>query len=276
MTALIRVSAACGWTCQKPPMPTRYVRPSARSRTNGRPWTRWTPPSFSSTRRTETGLSSSTRGGGRRGGGQDDLAVLGPGRRDRLDRGHLRPVLLLDAQFADARRRDHAVVDRLDLVRAVAAQADRAVLVDGELHAGAPLRHLPGRQLVALGRHHGAVPAGFLRGEPREPLQLLGDDLALEAALGAGLGVLPVAAAALAGAGVRAGGLHAVLGGVEHGDRVGAQVAGVHVALGDLGDDLLTGQGVTDEQHAAVLGPGDAVPAVRHGADLDLVLLPDQ
>ena len=207
---------------------------------------------------------------------QDDHAVLGTRRRDRLDRRHARPVAVLDAQLADARRRDHAVFDRLDLVRAVAAQPGVAVGVDRVLHARAPLRDLAGRQLVALGRHHRAVPAGLLGGEAREPLELLGDDLALEPALGARLGVLPVAAAAAAGTGVRAGCLDAVLGGRQHLHRVRAQEPGPLLALGHAGEDPLTGQRVPDEEDLALVRTGDAVTAVGDGADLDLVLLPDQ
>ena len=54
---------------------------------------------------------------------------------------------------------------------------------------------------------------------------------------------------------------------------VGAQEARALLALGDPGDDPLAGQRVPDEQHLALVGPGDAVAAVRDGADLDLVLL---
>ncbi len=268
--------AACGWTCQKPPEPTRYVRSSARSRTKARPWTRWTPPSFSSTRSTETGLSSSTRGAGRRAGGEDDLTVVRAGGRDRLDRGHLRPFPLLHAEFGDPGGGDQAVVDRLDLVRAVLAQACPAVRVDGVLDPGAPGRDLARRELVAVGGHDRAVPAGLLGRQPRQAAELLGDHLALEAALGAGLGVLPVAAAAHAGTGVRARGLDPVLGRLQDPYGVGPQEAGVRVAVGHLGDDLLAGERVADEEDLVLGRTGDAVAAVRDGADLDLVLLPDQ
>ncbi len=209
-------------------------------------------------------------------GGEDDLAVLGAGGRDRLDGVHARPVALLDAKFADTLGGDHAVVDRLDLVRAVPAQPRAAVGGDGVLHARAPRRDLAGRDLVALGGHHGAVPAGLLRGEPGEALKLLGDDLALEAALRAGLGVLPVAAAAAAGSGERAGGVDPVLGGVQDRHGVGPQEAGALLTLGDTGDDAFPGQRVPDEQHLAGGRTGDAVAAVGDGADLDLVLLPHQ
>lgn len=168
------------------------------------------------------------------------------------------------------------MLDGLDLVRAVAAQSGAAVGVDRVLDAGAPGRDLAGGELVAGGGGDGAVPAGLFGGEPGQVLELLGDDLALEAALGAGLGVLPVAAAAAAGAGVRAGSRDAVLGGVEDLDGVGAQEAGGLVAVGDPGDDALAGQGVADEEDASGLGAGDAVPAVGDGPDLDLVLLPHE
>ena len=83
----------------------------------------------------------------------------------------LRPVALLDAELADARRGDQAVVDRLDLVRTVAPQPGVAVLVHRVLHARTPLGDFAGRQLVALGRHDRAVPAGLLRGQTGEPLR---------------------------------------------------------------------------------------------------------
>ncbi len=137
-------------------------------------------------------------------------------------------------------------------------------------------RDLAGRQLVALGRHDRAVPAGLLRGEAREPLELLGDDLALEAALGARLGVLPVAAAAAAGAGVRAGGLDPVLGRLEHLTASARRKRESLLAVRHPGDDPLAGQRVPYEEHLAVVRTGDAVAAVGDGADLDLVLLPDQ
>ncbi len=171
---------------------------------------------------------------------------------------------------------DHAVVDGLDVVGAVLAQAGAALVVDGVLDAGAPGRHLALGDLVARGRFDGAVPAGLLRGEAGQPLQLLGDDGALEAALGAGRRVLPVAAAALAGAGERAGRLDAVLGGGVDLHGVGAQEAGALLAVGDAGGDALAGEGVPDEKDLALVGAGDAVAAVGDRSDLDLVLLADQ
>lgn len=205
------------------------------------------------------------------------MAVLGAGGGDGLHGLHAGPVAALDAQFVDALGGDEAVVDRFDLVGAVAAQARLAGgRVDGVLDAGAPPRDLAGGQLVALGGHHGAVPAGLLGGEAGEPLQLFGDHLGLEAALGARFDVLPVAAAAAAGAGVRAGCLDAVLGRLEDLHGVGAQEAGALLALRDACHDPLAGQGVPDEQHLAAVGAGDAVAAVGDGADLDLVLLAHQ
>ena len=151
-----------------------------------------------------------------------------------------------------------------------------ALGVDGVLDAGAPGRDLALGDLVAGRGLDGAVPAGLLGGEAGEPGELFGDDGDLQPALGAGRDVLPVAAAAPAGAGEGAGRLDAVLGGGQHLDGVGAQEAGVLLALGDLGDDPLAGERVPDEEHLALVRAGDAVAAVRDGADLDLVVLADQ
>jgi hypothetical protein len=46
--------------------------------------------------------------------------------------------------------------------------------------------------------------------------------------------------------------------------------------VGDPGDDPLARQGVPDEEDLALGGPCQAVAAVRHRADLYLVLLADQ
>src|SRR5690606_27296925 len=113
------------------------------------------------------------------------------------DHAGRRVAALLDAEFADAVGGDEAVVDRLDLVRAVPAQPGPAVRGDRVLDAGPPGRDLARGHLAALGGHHGAVPADLLRREPGQPLQLLGDDLALQPPLRARLGVPPVAAAAV-------------------------------------------------------------------------------
>ncbi|CAL2070883.1 protein of unknown function [Streptomyces murinus] len=207
---------------------------------------------------------------------EDHLAVLGTRRRDRLDRLHAGPLVLLDAQLRHAGRRDHAVVDALDLVRAVPAQTCVALGIDRVLHPGAPLRHLAGGQLVALGRDHRAVPAGLLGREAREPPQLLGEHVRLQPALGARLGVLPVAATAAAGPGEGAGRLDAVLGRLQDAYGVRAQEAGALLALGHLRHHPLARQRVPDEEDLALGGTGDAVAAVGDGADLDLVLLAHQ
>ena len=82
----------------------------------------------------------------------------------------LRPVALLDAEFADARRGDQAAVDELDLVRAVPAQPGPPLASTVYWTRVRQAGHLARGQLVALGGHHGAVPAGLLGSEAGQAL----------------------------------------------------------------------------------------------------------
>ena len=107
-----------------------------------------------------------------------------------------------------------------------------------------------------------------------QALQLLGDDRRLELPLRGGLGVLEVAAAAQTRPRPRARGL-ATAGrrGVDP-DGVGGEVSTAAADPGDRGRDPLTGQGVPDEDDAALV-PGDAVTAVRDRTDVELQAVPD-
>ena len=207
-TASTRVSAAAGWTCQKPPLPTRHVRPSARSRTKARPWTRWTPPSRSSTRSDRDRLVQlDAAAAGRRAGGEDDLAVAGAGRRRSPRPEAIRgQSLRLDAEFLDAagRRSGSASIGSTSCERCGAARRGRPASTAYCTRVRQPGPRPSGSLSPAAGITVPSQPASS-GVEAGEALQLLGDHLALERALGAGRGVLPVAAAAAARAGERAG-----------------------------------------------------------------------
>ena len=121
----------------------------------------------------------------------DALGAVG----DDLDTGRARPAQGLGADGLDVGRGDQAGVDRLEVVAAVLAQPGAAGRRHGELHARAPAQ-------AVLGAGHlvdddGALDAG-------QPAQLLLDERGLEPALLGQRDVLPVAAAAAAGTGVRA------------------------------------------------------------------------
>ena len=95
--------------------------------------------------------------------------LAGRRRHRDLDRRVPRPAAAGHAGLVDQRVRDPAVVDRHDLVRAVPAQARRPVVVDGELHPGAPAepcaspgtsststaRSSPASRLQLLAHHRG-------------------------------------------------------------------------------------------------------------------------
>ena len=140
---------------------------------------------------------------------------------------------------------------------------DTAVLVEGELGAGAPSQALP----VARDRRHGDVDGAA--GQSRE---LLAHHLCLEATLRRQRDVLEVAAAAATG--IPAGRAHPVRGGEEHLDGIGPQEAVTDSTFGDLRDDPLTREGMADKEHAPLVA-GDAMSPVGDRADLDLDAVPD-
>ncbi len=161
---------------------------------------------------------------------------------------------------------DRAVVDQLQVVRAVLAQARATGRVDGELDAGAPPEAVPvPRHRLDRDRH---LQTG-------EPLELLADHARLQRSLGRQRHVLEVAASAPARAGEGAGRGDPVGRGLQHLDRVAAQEPRTLLALGDLHDHALSRQRMPDEDHLAVVA-GDAVPAVRHRPHLDVEALPHQ
>ena len=186
-----------------------------------------------------------------------DDALLAGG--DDLDAGRTRPAQRLGADRLDVGRGDEAGVDRLEVVAAVLAQPGAARRRHGELHARAPAEPVLGAgDLVDDDR---PLDAG-------EAAQLLLDERRLEAPLLGQRDVLPVAAAAPAGAGVRAGPLDPLGRRRQDLDGVGAQErAG---GRGDDGAHPLAGQRVPHEHHAAVGGVRDAGAAGGHGADLEL------
>ena len=92
------------------------------------------------------------------------------------------------------------------LVRAVHAQPGHAVLAHRELHAGPPAEASVRLAYIVAGQGFD----GDVRVEASQPAKLLADHGGLERSLGGQGGVLPVAAAAAAGARVRAGRLNPV------------------------------------------------------------------
>src|SRR5690348_15164891 len=161
---------------------------------------------------------------------------------------------------------DRAFADADDLVRAVRPQPGRAVRAYRVLHARAPAQAgawLPGTGPLAAG----TLVAGQgldrdLVVQARQPPELLADHGGLEVPLGGQRGVLPVAAAAAARAGVRARRLDPVRGRGEDLHRLGPGEP--RRDLGDPGHDRLARQRVPDEHHRPVLRPGDAPAAVGH------------
>ena len=110
--------------------------------------------------------------------------------------------------------------------------------------------------------------------DPGQVPQVLPDHLRLQPELGRPGRVLPVTAAAAAGARVGAGWLDPVgRRRTEHLDRVGPQVAGP--GLGDDRRDPFTGQGVPDEHRAAVVA-GYADPAGADPLHVELDRGPDE
>ena len=173
------------------------------------------------------------------------------------------------AAVDDRAGRDQAVVDDLDLVRAVPAQPRATLGGDGELDPRAPAQPVVGAR--ALHRLHDQA----LHVEAGEAVQLLADDGGLELALVRQGRVLPVAAATATGPGIRAGWLDPVRRGDQHLDGVRPQEAVARAALGDPDAHALPRQAVSDEDDAAVEAP-DAEATVADVADLELGLRADQ
>jgi hypothetical protein len=172
---------------------------------------------------------------------------------------HLRPGPPLARQHLveGAGHGDQAVVQRHHAVAVVRAQPRAAVPVGDQPHAAAPAQRTAG-QLFDL---------DFAL-DPGQPLQLLGDDAALELPLELRRRVLPVAAAAQSRCRDRARRLDPLGDRTHHPDGVGPAER-TAVVLGDLGEDLLARQRVPDEHHPA-LHPGDAVAAMGHRPYLEL------
>src|ERR1022692_1671640 len=150
--------------------------------------------------------------------------------------------------------RDQTVADLDDLMGTVPAQPGDAIVAHREAHPGAPAE-----ALLIAGQwldHHDAVDAG-------DGAQLLADDGRLEGPLGSQAGVLPVAATAAAGAGMRAGWLDSVGCGGQDFHRVSP--GELRSGLGDPDAHLLAGPRVPHEDPPPARGSraGDAPAAVR-------------
>ena len=210
--------------------------------------------------------------------GQLDLSRAG-GRHDRdrvaagrggchVDRPYPRPAARRHPDRADRGRRHEAVTHRLDLGRAVAVQPGRAVAAHGEADTRAPA------EAVVVTRHGRHREARQLVGrDTAEPLQLLAQDVGLQAALRVEVHVLPVAPAAPARPGVRAGRLHPLRRRCQDGYGVCPRVARLHVR--QPRPDPLARQRVADQDRAAVGVVGHADPAGCDALDVQLDLVPD-
>jgi hypothetical protein len=153
---------------------------------------------------------------------------------------------------------DQAVADVDDRVRAVRPEPGRSVRAHGELDPGPPAEAVAVIEWLD----------GDLAVDARQPAQLLADDRCLERALRAQARVLPVAAAAAAGAGVRAGRLDPVRRRPHDVHRIRARELGRD--LGHPGADPLTGQRVPHEHHRHPRWSRDAPASLRDVADIYL------
>ena len=159
----------------------------------------------------------------------------------------------------DRRAGDGALVDVLEPVGAVPAEAHRTAAVHRDAHPAAPAQ--PG----GVAGHRLDLDGPL---EPGQALQLLRDPERLQASLRGDVHVLEVAAAAAPGPGVRAGRVDAVGRAGQDLDGIGPQEGGR--AGGHPGPDALAGEAVADEDHPAVGVVGHAPPAGRDGAHLEL------
>lgn len=147
-------------------------------------------------------------------------------------------------------------------MRSVWMHPDPAAPVDGESGSGAPAQGPPGDFLDSeISRQLALV-------QPAQSGQLLPQNRRLESALGVVVGVLPVAATALARTSNWTGRRDPSVGGNVDLDGIGTAVAGVAV-LGDFHRDPLTGQCMPDEDHPSLMS-GHTVPAVSYRPDLHL------
>ena len=170
---------------------------------------------------------------------------------------------------------DQAVVDGDDVVRAVLPHASAATRGGRVALTGPPAQPV----LVAGDRlDDQAGDQRVLCGQATQADQLLAQHRRLQLSLGGQGDVLEVAAAAEAGTGVGARRNDPFRCGRDHRDRVPAPEPVAGRSLGDLDDDLLTGEGVAYEDDAGALPgrasldlhAGDEVAAVGDRADLDL------
>ncbi len=143
---------------------------------------------------------------------------------------------------------------RLDVVGPVPVESHLAGAIDGEAHPGPPSQSVG--SAGHLLDHHCPV-------DPGQPPELFDHQILLQLPLGREGNVLPVAPPAPTGTGQWTGRLDPVDRRLEHLDGIGTQERGG--LRGDLGHDPLSGQGVTDEHHSSVSGPGHATAAGRDG-----------
>ncbi len=164
---------------------------------------------------------------------------------------------------AHERVRYPAVRRRDNLVRAVPAQGDLALLRQRVTHPGAPPQAVgqrAGRRIQRLDLHRPV--------EPGQSAQLLTDHPGFEATLRGNGGVLPVASAATAGPGMRARRGHPVRRRPQDLDGVSPPVPVVR-GVGQAGPDPFTRQRVPDEDNPALVA-GHAHPAMRDRPDVKL------
>jgi hypothetical protein len=180
-------------------------------------------------------------------------------RCEHLEIGGLRPLESLDAELLDRRGGDEAAVQQLKIVGAVLVEPDATGVVDREANPAPPAEPIGGSgHFLNL---DDAIDTG-------EPSKLLGDEVSLQASLSRQRDVLPVAAPASAGTGVRAGGQNAFRRRADDLDRIGAEVR--LRLLSDSGPHALAGQRMADEDDAPVVGSRDAAASGRDRSRLDL------
>jgi hypothetical protein len=201
-------------------------------------------------------------------GGRHDDCAVSAGRGDHLDGDRPGPPHAAGADPVSLVCREWTDLYRLDLVRAVPPQASAAVRGNREAQSGTPAE-----QLVGLLSWQWLDDDGH-SGKAGEAALLLPYHLGLECPLGGARDVLPVAAAASARPGMRAGRCDPVLGCPQHPDHVRPAERATGV-LRDPGDDPLPGQRMPDEDDAPVVAT-HAVAAVRHRADVEFHVLPEQ